>query len=243
MARSEAPASAPAPTFTPPAPPAPDIASSPAVQDAIRAAVAEALSKQSAGSELGSIFRELATEIARMNDVNAPHGSTPRLPPEVAERRARAQAALNSKLAVCIGEGVWPRYRVLSTVYLNEVKIPPFVLGAARGDEPKPTQIEWQGEPNDAMVPLNEAAQEIFSLFVESRGGAGAGSAIVRGQRRMHVNPAGLLIEGRAPSSTRTFRSEYDPGTGLRVDGGKGEVHVLGTVAPPAMHNYQGKPA
>ena len=246
-----APRAPEAPVLEPPSTPAPPSApftETKEFRDAVAATVREALkdfkaSPETSAVDTGSVLRELAMEIAKMNDVNAPQGAPVRVPPDILARREAAREKMIDRLVQVRDQKLEPRYKAISKLYLNERVIEPFKMGPNK----KFVQVEfmWQGEPSGGMRPANELATELYDLWQECHTGGGK---VVKGDKRYYTTKSGPVVEGDPPSSSRTMRAESAFGEDLRIIEGAVDpeaqyINVLGTIAPPAMQNYEGKTA
>ena len=155
-------------------------------------------------------------------------------------KTAKTDAERNSAIAELAA--ATPTYTLRNKIYFDEILVQPYWIGSdhlARKQE-----VDWPDVPNEGMIPMNDCAREIYSAFIESIGSV----MKVEGKwaekdEPMSITPNGLVVRG-APTATQRRRGavigEGDaPTQGLRLKGRQQlgtleQVHVLGTVAPPA---------
>lgn len=157
-----------------------------------------------------------------------------------------------------------PRYRIMTKTCLNDVVYEPFKMDMA-SRQPVPVELGWTGPPNQAMRPINEAALEIFGHYRDWIGGVDTsiakpgfispkGVVILIGERysppvsAMQKNGfqpdfGDMQIEERdgldESDGKPFFENEVETGYGAHgtVDPRAREVHVLGTLAAPAVQS------
>jgi len=230
------------------------ITESPEFKAAVAAAAAEAvqgiMAALTAGREasgtaaapaasIDNQFAEgLAMALAQLTDQGT---SRKRVAPEVVRKRAEARALMENLIIQARAEGRVAKYQLRNKVYLDEVMVDPNWVNPASKAVEK-TEIEWPGVPNEAMIPMNDTAKEIFSAYVDSIGSV----VSVVPPVPQYVTPNGLTINGRAPArrgSNLTSTGQDAPaGVGLRighkdVPGQYREINVLGTIAPAARQS------
>ena len=249
----------PAPTSPPPAPSAP----APFTEtEEFKAAVAESVKRllpeviKQVQAPLAStpdaattdLFQRLALSIAEISDQGT---QRKRVAPEVLAQREAAWKRMVALIQEARASGQKPEYKAIAKLYLNERMIEPFVQDPAT-KLPVAVTFTWTGEPNDGMRPLNDIAKKIFAEFRASRGSVELTSK--EDTRPYWMTPAGLVVKGDPPPrremkvDTRTdFVDDLSVGDEVPApdqnDPNAPFVHVLGTVAAPAMQNYQGKVA
>lgn len=244
---------------------------SPAFQAAVAAAVQDALgsllpqldaARQKAGTapEAGdrSMMQELALAISELTTQGT---GKVRVAPEVMMKREQARERMKNLIIAARAEKKVPTYQLRNKIYLNERLIEPFWINSAH--QSQPTEIDFWGVPNDAMVPVNDTAKEIFQAFKESIGtvhgvkgvenslppeadlGITRGGLVVRnsainsGIRK--ATPERPAWDGPMPAYEEAPQTNGDPAYDpLRVhnDSEKGKfspVNVLGTIQPPAQ--------
>ncbi len=219
-------------------------------RDAVAAAKAEILAslgdlKKEAGGAVVpgddlKFAQALALAISQLGDQGI--GKQKAIDPAVLHARAESREKMTVALIKARAEGKSPLYGLTNKVYLDEVLVQPVWIDV--GHKQRQTEVEWPGVPNEAMVPLNDVAKEIFGHFSDS---IGTSVKLVPDQP-LRVTAGGLVVHG-APSAARrdaiavvgnsNASKPGEFGEGLRVKrdsiGGEyKETHVLGTVAAPA---------
>ncbi len=134
-----------------------------------------------------------------------------------------------------------PQYQLRNKVVLAERVIEPFWITSDK--KTKPTEIDWFGVPNEAMVPINDTAKEIHTAFMDS---IGTVERVVP-EERLGVTPGGLVVRNAAVTDTMAKRTtgeaphvgdgKSDDGLVIHHENEPGRykaVHVLGTVQEPA---------
>lgn len=227
---------------------------SPEFKEAVAKQFADLLAKHGAesaspGDEGQGFMRQLALEIAGIADQGT---SRKRVDPKVLAEREAARGRLADLIIKTRSEGVRPEYRLVAKVYLNEQLVEPYRVDE-RTKELVPTEICWNGCPNDAMVPLCAHAKAIFAEYKASVGRV-EGIAGTLDKSPAWVTAGGLMIKGAGPVSGKrqvAMAEHQEPMTvpnlpvfddelGFRNDDPRAkQVHVLGTIAPPAAQNSQ----
>ena len=225
----------------------------------------------SGGAE--TLLQRLAHLIADVSDQGS--GRPARLPPEVVARRE----ASRRRMVDCIAatrervKALWdagrqrdarnamPRYRAMTKMWLNERMIEPFRMDPSTR-QPTPVEFYWDGPPNQAMRPINEAALEIFGHYRDWIGGVDTGAA-----KPGFISPKGIVIlvgEKYSPPITNMQKTGFTPDFGdLQTDTDEGPfenklslegepnaygahgvidprsrtTNILGTVMAPAVQN------
>lgn len=186
----------------------------------------------------------LAVAIAQLSDQGTGRGR--RIAPEVLKARSEARERMVAVIIDVRSKREKPLYGLKSKVYLSEILIDPVYIDRATKEQ-KQQEIEWMGVPNEAMIPLNDAARRIYKEFAESIGTLMVEDANALADRKGHsVTAGGLVIRGgslatRPVDVARDPLAALDDGNGLSIRGNAGggignqrEVRVLGTVAAPA---------
>jgi hypothetical protein len=135
-------------------------------------------------------------------------------------------------------------YRVKAKVLLANRVVEPFWI--ASDHTAQPTIIDWDGVPNEAMVPENKTARAIHEAFMESIGS----SVRVVPEDALAITPGGLVVHGGAASISAGRRKVSQPEaehTGKNQSGEDGlnihhtnapgrfvEKRILGTIMDPA---------
>ena len=230
------------------------------IAEQVAAAMAVGSGKGST-DDIKSVFQEMALSIAEMSHQGdrtykpvdprvlaarkAGQDKLDGLLAEVRENRkvARDQSYSSEAEREDAVLAVSPRYRALSVVVLEENLIQPYKQDPAT-KKSIPVEFYWCGEPNDAMIPLNDVAREIHMAFCESRGSR---SKI---EKRMHkpvwMTEMGLVIEGAKMPARRGVEENMTPvrDSFLDIPGNQNPdaefVQVLGN-HPPFARNFQGR--
>lgn len=210
----------------------------PQVQAAISAAVAEAAkamlaqlsAERGAAPSVGSdqAFAEsLALKIGELIDQGRPNQRRA-VAPAVLLQRQEAREAMTAAILRHRAAGVLPEYETRALCYLSEELVHPTWIGTDRKE--RATRFCWPGVPNEAMVPVNEAAREIHRHFLDSIGHIplpAASDPLV----------AGFRVINRSGDPVPELGAGHSDGA-LRVIG-REPVHILGTVADPARPPQQ----
>jgi hypothetical protein len=173
--------------------------------------------------------------------------------PAIIERRSIARRKMVSLIVSARENGIRPEYGLVATVQLMDQLIVPVWVDAARVTHQ--TCIKWDGVPNEAMEPKDDAAHGIYMAFCESIGKTPGTLARLNPVDRKGniVTPGGHVFES-LPAIPKAYSGgdlEIDPGAladrglphnGLevlgRAPGGmtnrEVRIPVLGTVAEPA---------
>lgn len=215
----------------------------PALKQSILANIAAARGDATAPAQgTDQAFAEgLAMALAQLTDQGT---GRRRVAPEVMRARAEAADRMMKLIIKAHADGKVPGYRLKAKCYLDEVLIDPVWI--APDHTQRPTEIDWPGVPNSAMVPINEAATEIHKAYSESIGTVPKEDQVTDGPFR--VTAGGLVVKGRpvAQRAQTGLRNGAPPTAGeqgLRIrhkeeaPGRFKEVNILGTVAPPAREN------
>lgn len=171
---------------------------------------------------------KLATEI-----VSTANPGKKMISPEVLEKRTIANARMETLLISARAEGRIPEYELIAAVYLEERLVFPFYQDS--NNLQRKTRIEWPLAPNEAMVPMNEIARDIFNAYMESIGGRTTEGVRPMTESRTAAGSLNVLHEG----ALRTVPQVGRPRGELRLVG-EGQVgavvetNILGTVAAPA---------
>ncbi len=210
-----------------------------AVADAVAAAlesktaeIIERLAEQrgSAAGGDASFARVLAAEITAL--VDRDRRGPARVPAKEMERRHVAREKMESLLSQAYTQGLEPEYEVHRTCYFDEQLIDPTWVDSQH--VLRRTRISWGMVPNEALVPVNDVARDIFEAFVASIGGATAPI------NRPDFGRKSLKVHHRDGLDDGPVVGKGQPTGALKIlgrDNGPGEIrltNVLGTVAAPA---------
>lgn len=213
--------------------------------------------KAIAGRDDGSMMQELAMAISELTTQGT---GRVRVSPEVLMRREQAREKMMGLITEARAEKKVPTYRLRHKIYLNERLIEPFWQHPAT-KAIENTEIDFWGIPNDAMVPVNDAAKEIYEAYRDSIGivhGARGVSNLLPPEDKLSVTQNGLVIRNSAnaamnvhstperPVFAGPMKSAYEEGDKdsqplvIKQDARTGQykdVAVLGTIAPPARQS------
>ena len=165
----------------------------------------------------------------------------PLSPDEVASREA-SMDRLKDLILACREEGApRPEYKLIAKTNINERMLEPYKMMPNK--TVVQTEIIYTGVPNDAMVPLNRVAEQIFAAW---RGTTGGATILVptADVRPLWVTAKGLVVKGDPPK--RQFVAAEVPFNDEVVELANGhpgatEIAVVGTVARKArVNNAQG---
>jgi hypothetical protein len=168
--------------------------------------------------------------------------------PKILRARGEARELMKQLIVAARREGRIPSYRVCAKTLLDNQVVEPFWVD--KSHTAQPTEIDWPGVPNDAMVPLNDTAKDIFAAYMDSIGsrpesvlGAVPDATL---DSEMGLTAGGLVVKGgaiprqnRRPSEGRTL-PEAGEGLSLHHKNAPGRsvaINVLGTIAEPARQN------
>lgn len=192
----------------------------------------------SAGADMAWISA-LAMEISQLTDQGT---GRRRVAPEVMRQRTEARKRMHELIEQARENGQVPIYRLRNKVVLDEQLIDPAWVD--KNHIAQPTEILWPSVPNDAMVPLNEVAKDIFAAFMDSIGSVEKRDQVP--QQPLKLTKGGLVVKG-APSRAQrettleqVEREVTEQGVQVRHKGEPGrfkDVHVLGTIAKPAQQS------
>ena len=220
-----------------------EVSEAPDFKAAVAEAVKEILAKlatakdgRPADNKDAGWAEEVAMAIASLNDQGVGRKT---VAPKILRQRAEARQLMTELIVEMRASGEKPVYRLRNKVYLDEQLIDPVWIGPDHTQ--RPTEIEWLGVPNEAMIPVNKIAKQIHKAFQDSIGsvenapqerpiaGVTAGGLVIKSGSRA-VRPIAVLDEHGAQPSSEGGLSVLHKGK----SGQYKEVHVLGTVADPA---------
>ena len=179
----------------------------------------------------------LAMAIANLTDQGI---GFKKVSPEIVRARAEGRERMVELLIAARAEEQIPVYNLRNKVYLDEVLIDPIYIDPA-SKEQRQTEIEWQGAPNEAMVPVNDVAKGIHRAFMDSIGGRSTRNYEQKGLAG--VTGGGLVIRSGSkavrPITALGDKAPVITEGGLKIphknQGGRYvEKNILGTIAPPA---------
>ena len=244
---------------------------SPAFQAAVSAAVQQAIgpmlaqlttARVAAGTEPQPGDKNMMQELAlAISELTTQGSGKVRVAPEIMMKREQARERMINLIIAARAEKKVVTYQLRNKIVLNERLIEPIWSNSA--NQAVPTEIDFWGIPNDAMVPVSDAAKEIVQAFKDSVGNVHGVKGVENGlpsDDRLALTRGGLVVRNGAISQTMAMRQtpdrpswdgpmpayeeapvngepNYEP---LRVssDGAKGKVsavNILGTIAPAAQ--------
>jgi hypothetical protein len=195
----------------------------------------KAVAPDASGPDLVSFTRMLAMAIAEVSDPN----NKRRIAPEEAEKRRAGKERMDALIAKYQAEyeagndDALPSYELLREVFLEERLVKATYTGTDHIQ--RKTQIGWPHIPNEAMRPLNAAAQDIHGAFLQWIGGQphkvthSAGKAPRHQSLKVMHEPVGAETPhvGRPRGGDLRILGRETPGAVV-------ETNVLGTAAAPA---------
>jgi hypothetical protein len=199
------------------------------------------------GSDVSSSDKRFAETLAMaFAQLNEQGNGRKYVDPRVLRERGEAREKMKELLVTARKGGKIPSYRVVAKTLLDNQLVEPMWVDASHIAQP--TEIDWPGVPNDAMVPINETAHEIHAAFLASIGskpesvlGAVPDATL---DLEYGVTSGGLVVkagaiprQNRRASEGRTL-PEAGEGLSLHHKGAPGryvEKRVLGSIAAPAM--------
>ena len=240
-----------------------------AVAASVQAALADILPKlQAAHTTAGTapqgdtadFANQLAMAISQLTDQGTGRS---RVAPEILDARRKARDRMINLLIEARAEGKTATYQLKNKIHLDERIIEPVWIDAHH--TARPTEIDFPGVPNEAMIPLNDTAKAIFEAFMESigsvAGGKGRDGHALPGMETLAVTPKGVVVRNGAVSRTMAakavvsegpMQSAYEPeapqvnGAGpeptvkIHHEGQPGrykDVNILGTIQQPARQS------
>ncbi len=186
----------------------------------------------------------LAMAIAQLSSQGT--GRAKPVAPEVIAARNAAREEMTRLIVDARANGQVPTYKLRNQIYFAETLLQPVYIDPA-SKEQRPTEIDWLGVPNEALIPSNDVAKAIYQAFSNSIGVVQIDSTKFIKPEHYAVTASGLVIRGGSLATQPLRPVEVGGGNdahaeeGLRVhrgDGGKAKtINVLGTVASPARVN------
>jgi hypothetical protein len=132
-----------------------------------------------------------------------------RVPADVMVARTKARERMVNLIIEARAENKPATYTLRNKVVINERIIEPFWVSSDH--KTHATEIDFGGVPNEAMVPVNDTAKEIFRAFKESigttQGGKGRDGHPLPGDDSLGVTRGGLVVRNSAVSVTMAQKS------------------------------------
>ncbi|MEI6281978.1 MAG: hypothetical protein WCP82_04575 [Alphaproteobacteria bacterium] len=186
------------------------------------------------------LANKLAAAIGEMNDAQS---GRKRLTPDEIRTRAEGRDLLTELILKAKDDPEnKPHYRVVAKTYLTDYVIEPYQNNDATKSV-EPTMIDWDGVPNDCLLPANDKAFAIFDAFRQAIGGETAVDADMASKldgRAYGITQGGLVVKGLSSAQRRDVTT-LEPGSTTNVTGIRGpndprakNVNVLGTIAEAA---------
>lgn len=188
--------------------------------------------------------RQLAQAMAEVADQGT---DRKRLAPEVLAQRTEARDRMEKLIIAARVRGDLPVYQLRNKVQMKigdkgEAVVEPIWRGNDKIHYP--TEIEWQGVPNQEMIPMDDTAREIYQAFTESIGNV----PIVKQVEGIAMTPSGAVVRGGAAAALfrATGRAPELGGPAPMGDAATirrhqpaqtREIRVLGTLHAPAREN------
>lgn len=239
--------------------PRPAVTDTPEFKDAVAKVAAEAVAAALGGLQdkfqaTGAVqtpgttdwMQQLAITLAEIGNQGTGRKT---VAPHILKQRAEARERMIDLIVAAKAARQPATYQLRNKVLLNNRLIEPFWI--ASDHTTRPTEVDWAGIPNDAMIPVNETAKQIHQAFLDS---IGTVEKVVP-EERLGVTPNGLVVRNNAVTATvqkRTDASNGQPiaeaphvGSGDEGDealtvhhanqpGRYKEVRVLGSIQEPA---------
>lgn len=148
----------------------------------------------------------LAQSIAALTDQGS---GIKRVPADVMANRAKARERMANLIIEARAQNKPATYTLRNKVVINERIIEPFWVSSDH--KTHATEIDFGGVPNEAMVPVNDTAKDIFRAFKESigttQGGKGRDGHPLPGDDSLGVTRGGLVVRNSAVSVTMAQKS------------------------------------
>ena len=200
--------------------------------------LAQAAKSQSSNNDSGqfkTLLESLSLAFAEATTQGV--GAQKPVPLEVLRAREEGRVRMVELIKQAREDGEIPSYRLRAPVYIDEAFVQPTWVDPTTHIR-EPTDIDWPGAPNQAMVPLNEIAKRIYAAFTDSIGNMGR----VAPNDELKGFNKGLNVKGPPKREVKSLgRLEYDAeayqGLNIRHKSSRGQgrrTHVLGTIAEPA---------
>lgn len=187
-----------------------EMTSSPEFKEAVAAAAAEAIRNlmpqlEAARGVAGtpaqegdrSMMQELAMAISQLTDQGTGRA---RVAPEVIKMRYEAREKMVNLIIEARAEGKVPTYQLRNKIEANQRIIEPFWVSSDH--KTHPTEIDYWGVPNEAMVPISDPAKAIFKAFKDSIGSVVAGKGkdghVLPAMETLGVTPKGMVVRNSA---------------------------------------------
>jgi hypothetical protein len=162
--------------------------------------------------------------------------------PAVLQARTEARERMHALIEQAMAEHRPATYMLTNRIQLMGEMGPEVIepLWQDRNRVTQPTIIDWEGEPNEAMKPMNETAEAIFDAYKASIGNV----ETYEPKKKIALTAKGRVVSGaavkphmerddpmaRAEEHKSAFRLHHAEQPGGRVV----QKNILGTIHPPA---------
>lgn len=173
------------------------------------------------------LLSDLVTNLKKLAD---PNGAKRIFSPEEMRQMESGRDDMVRLILTAHENGTPPVYSLRDKVYLNERLVEP------QYQDPHTKrmmwqEIEWPNVPNEAMVPVNDTAREIYAAFKRSI----ANTISNENRRSSFVRMGSLVLRGMTSEPAQTGHAQtHDPRIKLQPVDYDAPLNVLGTVAKPA---------
>lgn len=196
---------------------------------------------KTAGLELlGPLMEQMGLKLADIADQNNGRTIGQRVDPDLQQRREESKKEMIALIDSAQKRGAMPEYRLKGAVILDHSKIEPFYIDPATRVA-KETEIQFDGIPNEQMIPIDDEAKAIYDAYrgwignlkkvvPEDRLGITATGVVVKNgavQQRREVRPGGEANAADAPRRA-TVRTSHLHRVGT-------EKRILGSIHPPVL--------
>jgi hypothetical protein len=155
-----------------------------------------------------SMMQELAMAISQLTDQGSGRS---RVAPEIIAMRNESRKKMVDLIIEARAEGKVCTYQLRNKIHVDDRIIEPFWIRSDHTSQP--TEIDYVGVPNEAMVPMNDTAKAIFNAFKGSIGsiiaGKGKDGHSLPDMERLGITPKGVVIRngGVSQASARAAPS------------------------------------
>ena len=148
-------------------------------------------------TNIRSFAEEFAMAIGALTDQGTGRA---RVAPEVMRMRHEAKDKMIALIIEARAEGKVPTYQLRNKIEANQRIIEPFWVSSDH--KTHPTEIDYWGVPNEAMVPISDPAKAIFKAFKDSIGSVVAGKGLhghsLPNMETLGVTPKGMVVRNSA---------------------------------------------
>lgn len=157
---------------------------------------------------LGPLMEQLGLKMADIADQNNSRTIGQRVSPELLRQREDSHKRMLDLLDDVRRRGVMPEYRIKNFVVLDfgpglgPTRIHPFNIDPATRSS-RETEIQFDGIPNEQMIPIDDEARAIFEAY---RGWIGDLKKVVP-EDRLGITASGVVVKGGAVQANRQLRA------------------------------------